>query len=103
MTATALERGAPRKAAPPAPFPVQHPWDRNAFLAWIALIWFGVLMGFGPEIQKHIANHETPYPLITHVHGFFFMGWLVLATAQVLLIRTRRIAWHRKLGYAMVA
>jgi hypothetical protein len=108
MTATALDRGAPRpdttrQATPPAPFPAQHPWDRNFFLLWIGLIWFGVAMGFGPEIQKHIANHERPYPLITHVHGFFFMGWLVLATAQILLVRARRTAWHRKLGYAMAA
>jgi len=103
MTATAIDRGAPRPAMSPTPFPAQHPWDRNFFLLWIALIWFGVAMGFGPEIRKHVANHETPYPLVTHVHGFFFMGWLVLATAQVLLIRARRVAWHRTLGYAMVA
>ena len=101
MTATALDRGAPRSATP-APFPAQHPWDRNFFLLWIGFIWFGVAMGFGPEITKHVAKHETPYPLITHIHGFFFMGWLLLATAQVLLIRTRRIAWHRTLGYAMI-
>jgi hypothetical protein len=103
MTATALDRGAPRRATPPAPFPAQHPWDRNFFLGWILMIWFGIAMGFGPEIQKHIVNHERPYPLITHVHGAAFMGWLVLATTQVLLIRTRRIPWHRTLGYAMIA
>jgi hypothetical protein len=102
MTATALEQGAPKGAAPRAPFPARHPWDRNFFLLWIGLIWFGVAMGFGPEIAKHVTNHEHPYPLITHLHGAAFMGWLVLATAQVLLIRTRRAAWHRTLGYAMI-
>jgi hypothetical protein len=100
MTATTLDRSAPRPAPPL--FAAQHPWDRNFFGLWIALIWFGIAMGFGPEIQKHIVKHETPYPLITHIHGFFFVGWLLLATAQVLLIRTRRIAWHRALGLAMI-
>jgi hypothetical protein len=102
MTATALERGAPRGVAP-TPFPAQHPWDRNFFLLWIALIWLGIGAGFIPELQKHFATHEKPFPLITHVHGFFFMGWLALATTQVLLIRTRRLAWHRTLGYVMAA
>src|ERR1051325_4970452 len=101
MTATTRDRSAPRPAQPP--FPAQHAWDRNFFALWIGFIWFGVAMGFGPEINKHIVKHETPYPLITHIHGLFFMGWLVLATTQVLLIRTRRIAWHRPLGLAMIA
>lgn len=100
MTATTMDRGA---RSPLPPFPAQHPWDRNFFALWIALIWFGIVMGFGPEIQKHIVRHETPYPLITHIHGFFFAGWLVLATAQVALIRARKLAWHRTLGYAMTA
>lgn len=101
MTATTIGRAAPRPA-PPA-FRARHPWDHNFFALWMALIWLGVAMGFGPEIQKHIVKHETPYPPITHVHGFFFMGWLVLATAQITLIRVRKVAWHRTLGYAMIA
>jgi hypothetical protein len=101
VTATTIERSAPRRAPPP--FAAQHPWDRNFFALWLALIWFGIVMGFGPEIQKHFAKHETPYPTITHIHGFFFVGWLLLATTQVALIRMRKTAWHRKLGYAMIA
>ena len=96
-----MDRAAPRPALPP--FPAQHPWDRNFYALWLALIWLGIVMGFGPEIQKHVVRHETPYPLITHIHGFFFAGWLVLATTQVALIRMRRLAWHRSLGYFMIA
>src|SRR5690349_6634627 len=99
MTATALDRAPPRPATPP--FPNQHPWDRNFFLLWIGLIWFGIAMGFGPEITKHVVKHERPYPLITHLHGAAFMGWLVLATAQVMLVRTRRLGLHRRLGWIM--
>lgn len=103
MTATALERGAGKRLAPTEPFAAQHPWDRNFFLGLVALIWLGILMGFVPEIVEHLSGREPPYPLIVHLHAAAFMTWLTLLTAQVLLVRTRRLALHRKLGLAMVA
>jgi FtsH-binding integral membrane protein len=102
MTATALERGPGRRIAPTEPFAAQHPWDRNFFLGLVALIWLGILMGFVPEIVQHAGGREPPYPLAVHLHAAAFMGWLALLTAQVLLVRTRRLALHRKLGLAMV-
>ena len=59
-------------------------------------------MGFGPEIVKHVQTHAKPFPLIVHFHAAAFVGWLVLFTVQVLLIRTKRGALHRKLGFAML-
>jgi hypothetical protein len=100
MTASTLSQGA-RRTAPGKPFPPNHPWDRNFFLLWVGLIWFGIAIGFGPEVFTHFAKHEKPFPLITHVHGAFFGGWLVLTTAQVLLIRNRRVALHRTMGWIM--
>jgi hypothetical protein len=38
-----------------------------------------------------------------HVHALAFVGWLVLLTVQVLLIRIRRADIHRKLGIAGAA
>jgi hypothetical protein len=101
MTASTLSEGAPRVARG-RPFPPNHPWDRNFFLLWVLLTWFGVLSGFGPEVFQHIAKHEKPFPPIVHVHGVAFMGWLTLTTVQVLLIRTNRRGLHRRLGAAMV-
>jgi len=101
--------GAPTLAAGrPAPRPAgdfsrSHPWDRNFFLAWVALIWLGVLGGFAPEVAKHIQTHARPYPWIIHVHGAVFVGWLALLTLQVMLIRTRRVSLHRRLGGLGVA
>ncbi|MGH7024448.1 MAG: hypothetical protein ACREEB_12795 [Caulobacteraceae bacterium] len=80
-----------------APF---HRWDRNFFLAMVALIWLGILMGFVPEIAAHFQKHKPPYPLIIPIHGAAFVGWLVLLTTQVLLIRARRPDIHRRLGVA---
>jgi hypothetical protein len=93
---------AVRTAPPRAPFAPYHRWDRNFFLAIALLIWLGIVMGFGPEIQGHIQRHESP-PWIVHVHAVAFVGWLVLFTTQVLLIRTQRPALHRRLGTWMMA
>lgn len=88
---------APR---PRSPFAAWHKWDRNFFLTYVVLLWFGILGGFVPEIVQHVARHKPPFPLIVHVHGVVFVGWLVLLTTQVLLIRRRRADLHRKLGIA---
>ena len=86
----------------PAPFAPNHKWDRNFFLFLVLGIWLGVVMGFGGDIQQHIQSHEAAYPLIVHVHAVAFVGWLVLLTTQVLLIRTRRPALHAQLGAWMM-
>ncbi len=83
-------------------FAPDHPWDRNFFLAMAGLIWLGIVMGFGGDIARHIQSHEAPYPLIVHVHAAAFVGWLVLFTAQIFLIRLRRHDHHRLLGLSMI-
>ncbi len=99
MTASMADAGAPRASRP---FRPNHPWDRNAFLVFTALMWLGIASGFGSDVIRHVQAHDPPYPLIVHVHAAAFMGWLALFTAQVLLIRTRRLALHRKLGFAAI-
>jgi uncharacterized membrane protein len=97
MAMEAAARVAPRPRAPFAPY---HKWDRNFFALYVALLWCGILGGFVPEIVQHVAQHKPPFPLIVHVHAVVFLGWLVLLTAQVVLIRRRRADLHRKLGIA---
>jgi len=103
MTASTMSPNV-RRLRPDAAggFAPNHPWDRNFFLLYAGLIWFGILAGFGPEILKHLQGHEKPYPPIVHFHAAAFMGWLALFTTQILLIRTKRVAIHRKLGLAMI-
>jgi hypothetical protein len=87
-----------RTASPRATFARDHAWDRNFFLLTVLLIWIGIANGFGFEIVRHLQKHEAAYPLIVHVHAVAFVGWLVVLTTQVLLIRTRRLALHMALG-----
>jgi hypothetical protein len=88
--------------APSKGFAPNHPWDRNFFLVMVALAWFGILRGFGGDIADHVAKHKPAYPIIVHYHAVVFVSWLVLFTVQILLIRTKRLSVHRKLGFALV-
>src|SRR5689334_7380511 len=83
-------------------FAPYHKWDRNTFLVLTGLVWLGVVMGFGPVILKHMQTGQS-YPLIIHLPAAFFVGWLLLLTIQLLLIRVRRTDLHRTLGVAGVA
>ncbi|HUJ47466.1 MAG TPA: hypothetical protein VLV55_10075 [Rhizomicrobium sp.] len=97
MTAEATSGLAPKPVRPFAPYCKS---DRNFFLTYVVLIWFGILGGFVPEIVSHIAQHKPPFPWIVHVHAVVFVGWLVVLTTQVLLIRNKRADLHRRLGVA---
>jgi len=92
---TAIAHAAANRPAQFAPY---HRWDRNFFLTYVALIWFGVVMGFGGDIQDHIARHKPAFPLIVHFHAVVFVGWVMVLTAQVLLIRRQRQDLHMRLG-----
>lgn len=54
------------------------------------------LVGFAPTFFMRLGEVDT----IHLVHGWTMTGWIALFLAQVTLIRTRRQAWHRKLGWA---
>lgn len=83
---------APRRFAP------AHPLDRYAFPALLGLIWLGIVMGFTPGMARHLTDPTYHYPLIVHAHAAAFVGWLLLLTTQVALVRTGRVGVHRQLG-----
>ena len=85
-----------------ARFAPYHPWDRNFFLGYLSLIWMVLLAGFVPDMIHHVQAHQPPYPLVVHFHAAVFVGWLVLLTAQILLVRAKRLDIHRALGVAGV-
>jgi hypothetical protein len=85
----------------PAPFAPQHRGDRNAFLALLVLTWAGIVSGFGLDVIDHVRHETRAYPLITHLHALLFVGWLVLFSVQMMLVRGHRLDLHRRLGLAM--
>ncbi len=80
-------------------FSPTHRWDRTFFLTFVAACWLGVLLGFGPATANRLrGGADYAAPLILHVHAAAFMGWILLLTTQVLLVRQGRQAVHRRLG-----
>lgn len=76
--------------------------DRRPFAVYLALLWIGVLAGFGLDMARFL--HEVPPPrLVVHIHAVVFAGWMVLLTAQVLLVLGDRVAVHRRLGWVTAA
>jgi hypothetical protein len=92
----------PPVRTPARSFAPQHPWDRNFYLCMVALAWLGILRGFGGEIATHLAQHKPAFALIVHFHAIVFVGWLVMFTVQILLVRTKRLAVHKRLGFALI-
>jgi hypothetical protein len=59
-----------------------------------------VVVGFGPTyFYRGAVLAPLPSPLV-HIHGAAFTSWIVLFIVQNLLISSRNVRLHRKLGYA---
>jgi hypothetical protein len=72
--------------------------DRTASAVWLGLLWVGMFAGFGVDISR-FAHENPPAPKIIYVHAAVFTVWMLLLTAQVLLVLRDRVAWHRKFGW----
>jgi hypothetical protein len=95
MTATTISAGL-RRGGPL--FQPYHPKDRNTFLGMVAIVWAGIVIGFGWDVADHLNKHTANWPILVHVHAAAFLAWLTLLTAQVLLVRSGRVDLHRRLG-----
>src|SRR5574338_1684650 len=79
-------------------FPADNKADRNFFLAMMILMWAAIFSGFGYEMVQKYQQGTLHYPLIVHLHAIAFVGWLVLITTQIILVRTKRVSVHMTLG-----
>ena len=78
--------------------------ERGFFLAFVLVAWLGVALAFAPPTWRRFhGGADYPAPLVLQVHAGLFMLWTLLLAVQVLLIRTRRLAAHRRIGMAMAA
>lgn len=72
--------------------------DRIQSAVVLGIFWVGVIAGFGTDLRRYLHEKPTP-PTVVHVHAFVFSVWLLIFTAQVLLVVGDRVAWHRKFGW----
>jgi hypothetical protein len=69
------------------------------FSAFGALALFAIAVGFGRTYLVPMSRGTFAAPTIVHVHGTFAMAWVLLFVVQPLLVRWRRLRWHRRLGW----
>lgn len=62
------------------------------------VVLFAVIIGFGRTYAVPLARGAFDAPAAVHLHGAFAMAWVLLFLTQPLLLRYRRLAWHRQLG-----
>src|SRR5664279_1004983 len=75
-----------------------YPSDRNFFLLMMILTWAAIASGFGYDMVKLSMQGKLHFSLIVHIHAVAFIAWLVLFTLQILLVRTKNLVLHKKLG-----
>ncbi|MDE3187634.1 MAG: hypothetical protein KGM96_08955 [Acidobacteriota bacterium] len=72
--------------------------DRTAYAVWLGVLWVGMIAGFGVDFPRYLSENP-PAPMIVHVHGAVFTVWMLILTAQVMLVMKDRVRWHMKMGW----
>ncbi|HEY9181599.1 MAG TPA: hypothetical protein VIQ99_00275 [Gammaproteobacteria bacterium] len=71
---------------------------RRFYVALAALMTLLVFVGFWPSYYGPLTRGAARAPLILHVHGAIFIGWMALLVVQATLAARGRIRAHRALG-----
>lgn len=62
---------------------------------WLMLFVLGVFGGF---YVTYFSKLTETIPSVTHVHFAFMSLWMIMAISQPLLIRSKKLSLHRKIG-----
>ena len=80
--------------APPASRAARKSWFYTAFTG--AMLALG-LIAFSDNLVTDIGQPSNSDPKMV-VHGLFALAWMILLTVQANLVRTGRVALHRRIG-----
>ena len=98
------DRAVPHAYAPPSAATRARPPVRSRFFVAMAVGFLVVaLVGFSTTFFIPVLQGSFDAPLVVHVHGALCFAWLLLLIAQAQLVRVRRVALHRRLGWAGAA
>jgi hypothetical protein len=87
----------------PAVSRVQLPgrrYDRIFFAGMIVILLLIVFVGFARSYYLAGLFHAPLPAPILHIHGALNTGWMILLLVQTLLVSTKNVALHRRLGMA---
>lgn len=87
----------PKLATPPAP---RLAAVAKYFYFFMSLLSVAVVFyGFSHTVEKNLINPAVPRPAILYLHAVVFTGWLGFFVLQSVLVRTRNVQWHRRVGW----
>ena len=75
--------------------------ERWFFVGIASIMIATTIAGFLPAIISP-ATRRAPLSLLDAAHGIAFLAWQLLYLAQSLLVATRHVGWHRRLGVTSV-
>ena len=90
------------RASVRATFAAYHRRDRAMIAGLVFIIWLAIVTGFGIDLVKRARNGALSFPIVIHLHAVTYGSWLLLLAAQVWLVRTKRVAVHRRLGLTVL-
>ena len=78
--------------------PRRATFEHRLFFASVLLIFAVVVAGFARTYYLKGFFGTPALPWLVHLHGALMTAWFVLFFAQIALIASDRVAWHRRLG-----
>lgn len=85
-------------AAGPVYRPVNRTLERGFYTGMAVLMCACVYIGFGPTYFNAGLVRAPLFSPVLHIHGAVFTLWMLLFTAQAVLVSAHRVRWHRSLG-----
>jgi hypothetical protein len=79
--------------------PVRTRTDRVYFTSMAFLLLGIVVVGFAPTYFLAGVFRATLPSTLIHIHGAVFSSWMILYVVQNVLVATRNVRIHRKLGW----
>jgi len=78
--------------------PASLPQDRTFFLVMVVIAWISIITGFTNGLIGLSRSDGFNFSFAAYIHIVIFLGWMLLFTTQIVLIRQKNIKFHRKLG-----
>jgi hypothetical protein len=97
-TAAAAEKGT--SATPRFRAFVNRYFYFSYFYFFMSLLFATVVVwGFSRTVDNSLFHAAPPRPLLLWIHGAVFSSWVVFFIAQSMLVRLRKVSWHRFMGW----
>jgi hypothetical protein len=73
--------------------------DQYFYFFMMLLIATIVVFGFSQTVERNLIHAAPPRPALLYAHALIFSGWVAFLIVQSLLVRVRKVRWHRRAGW----